>query len=753
MAPGKFPGVFFDITHCNFASMKNTTQVRAQGENNTVYRSYRLLMLSCDRMADTDQKKQIRRAYKYMISVFQNETPEVCQSRVHHSCAVASILAMEMEMPVSCIIAALLQDTLTNEKSLAEIEKNFGDNTSGLVSQLHRISGLHTEKISIQAENFIQLILTMTDDIRVILIRLADRLNFMRTIEKVPFEIQRKISAETINLYTPLAHRLGLYKIKSELEELAMQHVYPEIYKSIADKIEHSKESQKLYIKEFLKPIERELKKTSLIYEIKSRTKSIPSIWSKMKKQNIEFEQVYDFFAIRIITDSLLANEKRDCWEVYSLVTNIYKPNPSRMRDWISAPRSSGYESLHATVIGPQGKWVEVQIRSKRMDEDAEKGRAAHWKYKSASGSESGADLRLRNIRTVLENYLLVDRETERNTKIEPFDRNIYIFTPQGDLKKLPAGATALDFAFEVHSDVGNHCTGAKVNNSFVPLKYILKTGDQVEIVTSKNQRPSRDWLNIAITSKALNKIRRNLKEAEFRQADIGRDILLRKLNQLKITNADEAIHKLVTHFKADNSLDLFHDIAIERIDIQEIKEALFPSAKPEEIKPAEKTVEKKTRKSSESVSKAIVIINDDTPLSDVKLARCCHPVMGDAIFGFVTVTEGIKIHRLDCTNAHQMHSRYLYRVVKARWAENAEVSNYLATIKITGNDRVGILSSITTVLSDELKANTRSINIESRNGRFEGIITINVSGKSHLEMIIARISKVKDVTRVVRIN
>ncbi len=714
---------------------------------------YRRLYPSIINMPGDANKMFIRKAFCFLAASLENESDETFTNTVSHSCSVAVTLSKEMEMPVSCVLASLLQDCVKNDQQIAEAGRLFAPDIAGLITQINRIAGLHTERISIQAENFIQLVLAITNDIRVILIRLADRLVLMRNIDKYPVDEQRKISMETINLYIPLAHRLGLYKIKAELEELSMRHAYPEIYRSIANKIEQSKESQSKYIAEFIRPIEKELQKSQLKYYIKSRTKSIPSIWNKMKTQNIEFEQVYDFFAIRIITDSEPPTEKHDCWEVYSIVTNIYKPNASRMRDWISSPKSSGYESLHATVAGPGNKWVEVQIRSKRMDEDAEKGQAAHWKYKSDAHSENEADLRLRNIRSILENFTLIDNDPETETQIQPFEKHVYIFTPQGDLKKLHTGATLLDFAFEVHTDVGHHCTGGKVNKTFVPLKHVLKTGDQVEVITAKNQHPTKDWLNIATSSKALSKIKRHLKEEEFQQANIGRDILSRKLNQLKVSNIDEAIHKLVTHFKASNSLDLFHDIATERIDIQKIKDVLFTAAKPEEPKITEKPPEKKIKKPVASHSQALVIINNETPMSDVRLARCCHPVLGDEIFGFVTVSEGIKIHRKDCTNAHEMHTRYLYRVVDARWTDNAELSNFLATIKVTGNDRVGILSSITSVLSDELNANTRSINIESRNGKFEGLITINVSGKNHLEMIIARLMKVKDVNRVSRIN
>lgn len=733
--------------------MKKTSQNNCTQLQLLVLKTYRQLYSAFPHITNAGEKGRIRKAFEYLTATFTNEKDESFDQRFIHSCSVAVILAREMEMPSSCIQAALLQSCARDEQSISGISKQFGDDIAGLLTQLNRIAGLHTEKVSIQAENFIQLLLAITNDLRVILIRLADRLNLMRHIDSYSVDIQRLVSTETINLYTPLAHRLGLYKIKSELEELAMQHVYPEIYRGIASKIEHSKESQERYIREFLEPIEKELQKTKLRYQVRSRTKSIPSIWNKMKSQNIEFEQVYDFFAIRIITDSEPVNEKRDCWEVYSIVTSIYTPNASRMRDWISSPKSSGYESLHATVTGPDGKWVEVQIRSRRMDEDAEKGQAAHWKYKSAAHDESEADQRLRTIRSVLENFTQVESDAEAETQIQPSDKYIYIFTPQGDLKKLRSGATVLDFAFDVHTDVGHHCTGAKVNKNFVPLKYVLKTGDQVEIITSRNQHPTKDWLNVAVTSKAINKIKRHLKEEEFREADIGRDILLRKLNQIKINNIDEAIHKLVTFFKAANSLDLFHDIATEKIDIQKIKDVLTTTSKPEEVKPVEKTAEKKAKKVIPSLSRALVVINDETPMSDVKLARCCHPVIGDEIFGFVTVAEGIKIHRKDCTNAHEMHSRYQYRIVSARWADNAELTSFVASIKMTGNDRAGILSEITSVLADELNADTRSINIESKNGRFEGVITVSVSGKNHLEMIIARLAKIRDINRVSRIH
>jgi GTP diphosphokinase / guanosine-3',5'-bis(diphosphate) 3'-diphosphatase len=538
------------------------------------------------------------------------------------------------------------------------------------------------------------------------------------------------------------------------LEELAMQHAYPEVFAGIAKKIEESRDEQNAYFKQFIAPIKKELQANDLPFELKFRTKSIPSIWNKMRKQNIDFEQVYDFFAIRIIIDTQAENEKADCWKTYSLVTNIYQPNPSRMRDWISAPKASGYESLHTTVIGPKGKWIEVQIRSKRMDEAAEKGRAAHWKYKEAPANAADlADQWLANVRSVLESYTPGEEDINPSARMELFSDYVFAFTPNGDLKKLKAGATVLDFAFEVHTDVGQKCTGAKVNNLYVPIKHVLKTGDQVEVTTSKNQKPNKDWLLYVTTSKAISKIKRCLKDAEFSQADRGKDMLQRKISQLKLSYSEDLVSRLVSFYKSSSTLDFYHGIAEGKYDLQKVKEALQPQHKVEEsklpeAKPFTKAIEQSSRKGS---SKTLVIINENTPLDDVKLARCCQPVFGDEIFGFVTVAEGIKIHRTSCTNAVEMYSRYSYRIVTARWAENTEISAYIATILITGEDQLGILNRISDTITHELNANIRSINLSSSGGKFEGTISINVDGKSHLELIIARLSKLKGIKRVVR--
>jgi GTP diphosphokinase / guanosine-3',5'-bis(diphosphate) 3'-diphosphatase len=605
------------------------------------------------------------------------------------------------------------------------------------------------------AGNFIQLLLSLSEDVRVILIRLADRLHFMRILGSLSPENQTQISAETSNLYAPIAHRLGLYKIKTELEELAMQYSNPEIYKSIALKIENNRDSQELYIKKFVAPIRKELLLNGFDVEIKARTKSISSIWSKMRKQNVEFDQVYDLFAIRIISNSRPESEKEDCWKIYSIVTNICQPNPLRLRDWISVPKINGYESLHTTVKGPNDKWVEVQIRTRRMDDLAEGGHAAHWKYKEMK-NEQEMDVWLKQIRKILENPLPGEMEINAATKMDLYADTIFVFTPQGDLRKLKLGSTVLDFAFEIHTEIGSRCTGAKVNNTYVPLKHVLNTGDQVEIITSRNQHPNIDWLNFANSSKAIGKIRKYIKEAEFAQADDGKEILKRKFSQLKLNFSDDLVNKLVAHFKYGSPLELFQNIATEKADISRVREILFPPQKPEDTAAiSEKSLARSAplQKSKPNTSGGRIILNDNQELEDFKIAKCCHPVQGDEIFGFITVGEGIKIHRVDCPNAHQMRTFYNYRAVNARWNTAAPDSSYLAEIQIQGNDQLGIVSSISQMISDDLKVDMRNIRFDSLNGKFTGRITVVVPDKKHLDNLLRRLMKIKGILKAFRIN
>lgn len=689
----------------------------------------------------------IRAIFNHLLIL---DSPELLY-KLNYAAGVVKIAADEIGLDMDSITGALLHFLSSNIDAENKILiSRIGETPKQISKKLSQIEALRMDKISIMPENFIQLLLKISDDVRVILLLLADKIYCMRNITSFDESKQRKISTETTSLYIPLAHRLGLYKIKEELEVLAMQYNLPDVFIAIQKKIKESKSEQDKFFKTFTRPISESLNQVNLKNEIKYRIKSIPSIYSKMKKQGIDFDEVFDFFAIRIILDSAISDEKSDCWKAYSIVTDKYPPNTKRLRDWISVPRENGYESLHVTVDGPQGKSVEVQIRTQRMDENAEKGLAAHWRYKEQKGDKSSIDRWLKDIRDKLENFLPGEGDLASSSGLKLLEENIFVFTPDGDLKKLRTGATVLDFAFEIHTKIGQHCNGAKVNNLYVPLKHVLHTGDKVEIITSKNQKPNIDWLNWATTSRALTKIRRILKDAEYFQSDNGKEILIRKLNQIKIEYSDDIGSKLVAFYKAESALDLFHGFAEGKYDIQKLKEAFVGPPKTEDPKIAPK-INTKSIDLSHKHSKPLVIINDSTPMADVHLARCCQPVSGDEIFGFVTVTEGIKIHRTDCTNAKQMNERYRYRIVKARWAELSELSSYVATIRISGFDQVGILNDITHAVSADLNTNIRSINLTSNNGKFEGTIIVNVDGKTHLSLILARLSKLKGVKKAVR--
>jgi GTP pyrophosphokinase len=719
------------------------------------YRSlYKALITSCSYINERSNRQLIKQAFLEVLVRFRDTKNLKGEFQLVHAVSVARIIADDLGLDTTSIIAALLHEIPCSTTAESDaFKKKFGNDTLNIVLKFQHISGIRMDKINIMPENFIQLLLILSDDIRVLLIKLADRINLMRSIKMLPDQEQKQVSIETSNLYSPLAHRLGLYKIKTELDDLAMQHSLPEVYHSIKKKIKDTSKEQKKYFESFILPIRKSLSATGLDFEIKARTKAIPSIYAKMKKQEIDFDEVFDFFAIRIILNSSSENEKPDCWKAYSHVTDIYPPNASRLRDWISAPRPNGYESLHVTVEAPGNKWVEVQIRTRRMDENAEKGMAAHWRYKEQKGAKSSADSWLGNIRSVLENYTPGDDEITLNAGINLLSDYIFVFTPEGHLKKLRSGATVLDFAFDIHTEVGRHCNGAKVNNLFVPLKHVLKTGDHVEVITTKNQKPNIDWLNWVVTARALTKIKRILKDAEFSQSDAGKDLLLRKLSQLKVEYNDDIGNKLVQFYKAASALDMFHGLAEGKYDIQKIKEALQPAVKTEEARPLKAFSKIEVSPPRTGKQKPLVIINETTPLADVKFARCCQPVFGDDIFGFVTVSEGIKIHRKICTNAGEMLERYHYRIVDARWADISELTSYVATIRVSGNDQPGILNDITNVVSGDLKADIRSINLNSHNGKFDGYIMVNVNGQAHLNLIIGKLARLRGIRKVNRDN
>ncbi|HYX07387.1 MAG TPA: RelA/SpoT family protein [Bacteroidales bacterium] len=686
----------------------------------------------------------------------ENKLTNTPESRIIHSLHVANIVIDEIGLGTRSVACTLLYPFVDEgDLSIEEVKKEFGEHIALMIDSLARISGIETKGSASQAEKFRKLLLTLASDVRVILIKLSDRLHLMRVLDEYEQQDQLRISSESFYLYAPLAHRLGLYNMKSEMEDLAMKYLESEQYDAIVRKLKESATERDKFIQDFIRPLRTKLTKEGFDFEIKGRPKSVFSIWTKMKKQHVDFEEVYDKFAIRIILNSKPEREKSDCWRVYSIVTDAYQPNPKRLRDWISVPKSNGYESLHTTVIVPGGNWVEVQIRTQRMNEIAEKGLAAHWKYKGIKG-DSGLDDWLNKVREVLDTPEADAMEFINNFKLSLYSKEIFVFTPNGDLKQFPSGATVLDFAFDIHTDVGSSCVGARVNGRNVPIRHVMKNGDKVEIITSKNQKPKRDWLEFVVTSKAKNKIKLSLKEELMREAENGREMLKRRFRNWKVTFNDKNVNKLLKHYKQKTALDLYYLIATEKIDLAEIKEFL----KQEEVQTTPKpqdTIEKSGVEKilSDTVEKTddYLVIDDKIANVDYKLSKCCNPIFGDKIFGFVTVTEGIKIHRVNCPNAAQLLSRYGYRVVKAKWTDTEKTSQYQTTLKITGVDDIGIVNRITDVISKDLKVNMRSIAIESNDGMFEGTLKLFVKDTGHLKNLIDRILSVKGVLNAVRLD
>ncbi|MBN2173010.1 MAG: bifunctional (p)ppGpp synthetase/guanosine-3',5'-bis(diphosphate) 3'-pyrophosphohydrolase [Bacteroidales bacterium] len=725
-------------------------------QNKRISQIYKELLELCKPIAKREDIPKLRKAYTLVLDYFRPEWENSGEEYVYHSIEVAKIVLRELNLGITSVICALLHNIIDDKDiTIGFIRDEFGEEIAAIVEGYNKLSKIQTEKISIHSENFRKLYLSLVSDIRVIFIKLAHRLHDMRFFDKLPAHKQQRFLLEVHHLYIPIAHRLGLYNVKTELEELWLKYNHPEIYQSIARKMQESKTKQKVYIEEFVSPIEKELHKQSFQFDIKGRPKSIHSIWQKMKQQNVEFEEVYDLFAIRLIIDTDIKKEKADCWRVYSVVTDIYTPNPKRLRDWISTPKASGYESLHTTVVGPNGKWVEVQIRTRRMDNIAEKGLAAHWKYKEGSAKQEQEEW-MDKIREVIESPEVEALEKNDISKIELYSDNIFIFTPEGDLKKLPAGSTVLDFAYDIHTSVGDMCSGARVNNRIVPIRHVLKNGDRVEVITSKNQKPKLDWLNFVITTKAKSKIKRSLKEERFQEAEIGKEILRRKLRNRKIAFSDSIIDKLIKQYKLKSSVDLYYLIAIEKIDLTDIKKTIEPGN--ETIpKPGEKEeipAEIKETRGKHGDKQDFMLIDDDIDNLDYELAKCCNPISGDAVFGFVTVGKGITIHRINCPNARQLLTKFDYRVIDVKWRKSDENKTYLTTIQVTGTDEVGILNNITSIISHDFKVNMVSVNVDSKKGgRFSGRFKVSVKDARHLEMLIYKILKVKGVKKAVRLE
>ncbi|HKG07528.1 MAG TPA: bifunctional (p)ppGpp synthetase/guanosine-3',5'-bis(diphosphate) 3'-pyrophosphohydrolase [Pedobacter sp.] len=735
--------------------MKNALVIDLEAEKLEILKRYRALLRACKPTMQRGDKKEIRKAFDMALESHKNMRRKSGEPYIYHPIAVAQIAAEEIGLGTTSIVCALLHDVVEDtDITLEDIEREFGKKTAKIIDGLTKISGVFDYNSSLQAENFRKMLLTLADDVRVILIKLADRLHNMRTMDFMPRQKQLKIASETIYLYAPLAHRLGLYAIKSELEDLSMKYLEPDTYKYIATQLNEKKAERTMFIKRFVEPINEILAEQGLNAAVYGRPKSIHSIWNKMKSKNIPFEEVYDLFAIRIILDSAPEHEKADCWKAYSIVTDLYRPNPDRLRDWVSSPKGNGYESLHTTVMGPKGQWVEIQIRTQRMNEIAEKGFAAHWKYKESS-NDNGLDQWIMKVREMLNNPEANALDFLDDFKMNLFSDEIFIFTPKGALIQLPLGATALDFAFEIHTDVGAKCIGAKVNHKLVPLSYKLQNGDQVEIITSGKQAPKEDWLNIVVTAKAKSKIKSSLKEEKRKIAEVGKETLERKLKSLKITYNTDNLNKLSYFFKLHSTQELFIAVANGKIELKDLKDYLASEKEIENRGNAEKNEHQQIEsllsriKGPESDT---LLIGEDLQKIDYTLAACCNPIPGDDVFGFVTVNEGIKIHRTTCPNAAQLMANYGYRVVKAKWNKQQELT-FLTGLHIIGIDDVGLINNITKVISNDFKVNMRSITVDTDNGIFDGSIMIFVNDKEHLDNLIENLMRVKGVTGVTRFD
>lgn len=729
-------------------------QIDLELEKKEILKRYRTLLKSCKRMMDKNDKLMIRKAFNLAVESHKDMRRKSGEPYIYHPIAVAQIAVSEIGLGPTSVVCALLHDVVEDtDISLDDIRMMFGEKVAKIIDGLTKISGVFDQTSSLQAENFRKMLLTLSDDVRVILIKLADRLHNMRTLDSMKRDKQLKIASETLYLYAPLAHRLGLNAIKTELEDLGLKYTEPEIYEDINQKLINTQRERNRYINKFSLPIINSLTEAGMDFDIKGRSKSIKSIRDKMKKQGVPFEEIYDIFAIRIIIKCPMESEKSECWRAYSIVTDFYHPNPDRLRDWISTPKANGYESLHTTVMGPDGKWVEVQIRTERMDEIAEKGYAAHWKYKS-SASETALDEWIQKIRELLENPESNALDFLDDFKLNLFSEEIFVFTPKGELKTLPNNSTALDLAYEIHSHVGNRCIAAKINNKLVSLSHQLNSGDQVEVLTSGKQKPKEEWLNFVVTAKAKSKIKEALKLEKRKKSDEGKEMLVKRLHQLKVTVNKDNLEKVREFFAAPTLLDLYYRVAIGVLTIKAIKDAVNDDGtikvKASVSKPELKTLEQLV---SNVRGKAdMLVIGEHLDRIDYKIATCCNPIPGDDVFGFVTLKDGIQIHRVNCPNATELMSNFAYRVVKAKWT-NQESISFLAGIKVTGTDEVGIVNNITKIISNELNVNMRSISFDTNDGIFEGTIMVFVNDTNHLTELMKKLKKVSGVLTVNRVD
>lgn len=720
-------------------------------EKKLILREYRALLRALKPKLKPGDKELLRRAFEMAADAHKTMRRKSGEPYILHPLAVARIGIEEIGLGVRSTICALLHDTVEDtDITLEDIEREFGTEIARIVDGLTKISNVIDVNASQQAENFKKILLTLTDDPRVILIKLSDRLHNMRTLDSMKREKQLKIASETVYVYGPLAHRMGLYNIKTEMEDLSMKYLEPEAYREIARKLAETKRERSRYINEFIRPIRETLEKIDFEFEIYGRPKSIHSIWNKMKKKGVSFEEVYDLFAIRVILNTTQEKEKEACWKVYSIITDEYTPSPERLRDWLSNPKSNGYEALHTTVMGPQGKWVEVQIRTKRMNEIAEKGLAAHWKYKEGTNDESRFDKWFQQIREVLNNPDNDSIDFLQDFKTSFLAEEIYVYTPKGDVKMLPVNSTALDFAFSIHSAVGSQCIGAKVNHKLVPISHKLRSGDQVEIITSAKQKPSEDWINIVITAKAKSKIKDALKEEKRKVADEGKYTLQRKVEALGAAFNQHNVDVLAAFYKLQSPLDLYYQISIKALDLKELKDFQVLGDKLEPPKPVKPIVEPKPDHALPKKDAELIIFGESSDRIVYTLANCCKPIPGDDVFGFVTTGKGLTIHRTNCPNATKLLSNYGHRVVKTKWARNKEIS-FLTGLKIVGIDDVGVIHKITNLISGELKININAMTIEAKDGLFYGNVKVYVHDKEELDDLVDRLKRLPGIETVDR--
>ena len=726
-------------------------------ENKEIVKQYKeLLQISYQTLSNKD-KTLIRSAFDTAVNAHRNQRRKSGEPYVFHPISVAKIVAHEIGLDATSIAAALLHDVVEDtEYSFKDIEKLFGSDVMRIVEGLTKISKLSKESnVSLQAENFRKLLITLNDDIRVIIIKIADRLHNMQTLDAMPEYKQIRIASETLYIYAPLSHRIGLYNIKTELEDLSFKYTEADRYETIKNKIEESKEEQDQYINSFSEIIQFALAKEKLKYQIKGRSKSIFSINRKMTIQNIPFENVFDKFAIRIIYKSTHRNEKFLAWKIYSIITDHFTPNPTRLRDWITAPKSNGYEALHITVMGPNNKWVEVQIRSERMNEIAEKGYAAHHKYKQGQQKDIGIESWLDKLQEVLENQNENPVDFVENFKLNLYAKEIFVFTPTGDIKSLPKGATALDFAFSIHTEIGMKTRGARVNGKLVPLSRMLKSGESIEIITSENIKPTANWLDFVKTSRAKSKIKSSLNDEKKRIADDGRETLRRKLKQLKITLKDKIVRQMLRYFNLNNSLDLYYRVGLGTIDNKQLKD-FSTKYNSSFLNFFKKRIRKQTiphkKEGKDQITQRFDTLVFGKEMETLKhsLSNCCNPIAGDQVFGYISVNEGIKVHKKDCPNSLSLQSNFAYRIIKAKWVDSSS-DEFTAILKLSGIDNMGIVSEVTKSITGDMSININKLSFDSEDGIFTGLISVNVKNKTILNRLINRILKVKGVDKVLR--